>query len=338
MKLLAPRQASILAHPWDFTVRTLKAFRAATRCLGAVDYRPVGCRDSARESSPSNLRFLSRRRRNCQPKIFGSPGPLDACPSTGPLIRGVVAYLSMAMLFHGATCPLKRMRLMSIRSASTLAAGCCAMSQTMPSFKSSHFKRIFMLGALALTFGQASATLIDFNSLATGTVVTNQFAGLTFASEPGQQIVAGSGFVCTGTPTWNCTQDVYIDFAAGAANISIDAIEPNEFGTVATFFLYSGATLLGTQDLIGLASVSGKFGFGTKTVSLGSFSGVTRLEIRGPGGVGDLDNSYGGSGIGWDNLHYDSSPSVPEPGTWSLMLLGALTIGAVKRAKAVRQG
>ena len=208
----------------------------------------------------------------------------------------------------------------------------------MPSFKLPQFKRIFMLGALTLAGGQASATLIDFNSLAAGTVVTNQFAGLTFASEPGQLVVTGSGFVCTGTPGWNCTQDIYIDFATAAANISVDAIEANEFGTVATFFLYSGATLLGTQDLIGLASVSGQFGSGTKTVSLGSFSGVTRLEIRGPGGAGDLDNSYGGSGIGWDNLRFESSPSVPEPSTWSLMLLGALAVGAVRRAKAVRQG
>lgn len=208
----------------------------------------------------------------------------------------------------------------------------------MSNFKSPPFKRLLLLGAFALTAGQACATHIDFNSLAAGTVVTNQFAGLTFASEAGQQVVAGSGFVCTGTPSWNCTQDIYIDFATAAANISIEAIQANQFGTVATFFLYAGATLLGTQDLVGLGPSSGQYGAGTQTVSLGSFSGVTRLEIRGPGGSGDLDNSYGGNGIGWDNLRFDSaSNNVPEPGTWSLVLLGALAAGAVRRAKAARQ-
>ena len=40
MKLLSPRQRSILAHPWDFAVRALKAFKANQGLLlaGAVAY------------------------------------------------------------------------------------------------------------------------------------------------------------------------------------------------------------------------------------------------------------------------------------------------------------
>jgi hypothetical protein len=196
----------------------------------------------------------------------------------------------------------------------------------------STFKRSCALATLALAASHASAGLVDFNGLPAGTILTNQVPGLTFSSEPGQSVVVGGGFLCTGTPGFNCTNDIYIDFATAVTNLSIDAIEANEFGVVATFYLYSGATLLGTQDLIGLGATPGQFGFGNQTASLTGFAGVTRLEIRGPSGTGQLDSAYGGGGIGWDNLRFDASTtSVPEPGTWALVALGLAGAAAARR-------
>lgn len=192
------------------------------------------------------------------------------------------------------------------------------------------------LCCLALASTSASAALVDFNGLPSGTVVSNQFAGVNFSTEAGQQVIASGGFICTGTPGFNCTQDIYIDFASAASNISIDAVQANEFGTVGTFFLYSGATLLGTQDLIGLSLTDGAYGFGTQTVSFTGFSGVTRLEIRGPGGTGDLDNRYSGGGVGWDNLSWVSTPNgVPEPSSLALVLVALAATAHRRKARAV---
>ena len=116
--------------------------------------------------------------------------------------------------------------------------------------------------------------------------------------------------------------------AAPASGLSIWAFEPNEFGIVATFFLYNGATLLGTQDLIGLAASPGTFTGGSKFVDLSSFSNVTRMEIRGPGGSAFTDDSYGGNGIGWDNLSY----TIPAPGVAGLLTLAGTA--ALRRRRA----
>jgi hypothetical protein len=196
----------------------------------------------------------------------------------------------------------------------------------MRGFKAFLFKGILGCAVFLMAVGSASAETITFNSLTNGTVIANQFSGVTFSTEAGQTLVATSGFFCTASGGLNCTNDVYIDFANAVSNISIEAIQPNEFGTVATFLLYNGATLLGSQNLTGLSPVSGAFGSGNVLVDLGAFNNVTRLEIRGPGGVGPLDNSYGGNGIGWDNLSFEPATTVPEPNSLLLLAIGGLAL------------
>jgi hypothetical protein len=180
-----------------------------------------------------------------------------------------------------------------------------------------------------LPVAEVQAATIDFN-LPPGTLVTNQYPGVSFSSEPGFGMYVTGGFVCTGNPGINCQEDVYIDFATPVTIFSILAVEANEFGEVARFFFYNGATLLGSQALIGLGPAPGQFGNGNVLADLSAFTNVTRLEIKGPGGVGQLDHSYGGNGIGWDNLTYETADTaIPEPTT--LALLGAGLIAAVRR-------
>jgi hypothetical protein len=177
---------------------------------------------------------------------------------------------------------------------------------------------------VAMAAGSVSATVITFDDLATGVLVTNQYPGVTFSSDPGEGMYTAGGtpvtyphFLCTAPigGEIDCNNNVYIDFATPVSNLSIWAVEANEFGVSATFFFYNGATLLGTQNLIGLAAAPATYGYGNQFVDLSAFSNVTRLEIRGPGGTGPIDNSYGGNGVGWDNLSFE----VPGPSAGGLL-------------------
>lgn len=187
-----------------------------------------------------------------------------------------------------------------------------------------------------LAASSTHATTITFDDLATGIQVTNQYPGVTFSSDPGEGTYTMGGtpvsypnFLCTaaigGEP--DCINNVYIDFASPVSGLSIWAVEPNEYGTVATFFAYSGNTLLGTQNLTGLAPAPNTYGYGNLFIDLSGFTNVTRLEIRGPGGSGPIDSANGGNGIGWDDLTY----VVPAPGACPLLAVSAILVSRRRR-------
>ena len=147
------------------------------------------------------------------------------------------------------------------------------------------------VGAVMFLTGSASAVVINFDDLAQSVLVTNQYAGVSFSSESGEGLYTSGGtptsypnYICTAPINGpiDCVNDIYIDFSAPVSGLSIWAIEANEFGVVATFFLYNGNTLLGTQNLLGLATAPNTFGYGNQFVDLSAFNNVTRLEIRGP--------------------------------------------------------
>src|SRR5205085_48121 len=80
-------------------------------------------------------------------------------------------------------------------------------------------------------------------------------------------------------------------------------------GVVTRVYVYSRATLLGTQDIIGTAVTPGTFGLGSVAVNLSAFNSVTRIEVVPPtGGVG-LDTSYGGDGLVYDNFSFEPAPA-----------------------------
>lgn len=192
------------------------------------------------------------------------------------------------------------------------------------------------IGSMAVAAAPVSATTINFDNLGNGVLVTNQYAGVTFSSDPGEGLYTQGGtpvsypyYLCTAPINGpiDCINNVYIDFSTPVSGLSIWAVEANEYGVVGTFYLYNGSTLLGTQNLIGLASAPSTYGYGNQFVDLSSFSNVTRLEIRGPGGSGPIDDSYGGVGVAWDDLTF----KVPSPGATGLAGVIALAAGGRRR-------
>ena len=172
-------------------------------------------------------------------------------------------------------------------------------------------------------------TVINFDNLANGTVVTNQYAGVLFSSTQGfvNFITTQSGynaskpnFICTGPVGGgiNCTAPTIITFAAAVSGVSILGMGINDVGKVAQAQLYNGVNFLGTQNIIGNSE-----GLNPVLVDLSAWGSVTRLE---------LTNINDGAGIGWDNLAY-SANTVPEPSTVVLMLAGLAGIVVARRKR-----
>ncbi|KAA0214536.1 MAG: PEP-CTERM sorting domain-containing protein [Leptolyngbya sp. PLA3] len=170
---------------------------------------------------------------------------------------------------------------------------------------------------MAVAAAPAFGTVINFDELASGTIVTNQYAEATFSSSTGfsNTAIAFSGWgniLCTP----GCIEDTYVDFTNPVNNLMFWAIEANFAGHTADFNVYENGVFAGT-----VALVSAGGGGNHQLVDLSSFSNVTRLEI-----VNILDDVIQENGIGWDAFSFDV---VPAPGT--LMLAGVGLIGIRRR-------
>lgn len=190
-------------------------------------------------------------------------------------------------------------------------------------------KAIGLLGSLA--FGSASAqaaTVIDFDGLSNGDIVTNQFSEVTFSSETGSSIfvteqslgASPPNFICSGVNRINCIDDVYLDFTNPVKDLSFLFVGDNNVGDVGDVRVFGAKGLLGTLDLLGDGSISTP-GF----VEVSGFSNITRIEIA---------NVSDAAGLGFDDFSFSvASTAVPEPKTWALMLLGFFSIGAAMRRR-----
>lgn len=173
--------------------------------------------------------------------------------------------------------------------------------------------------------GFAQAMSMTFNDLAAGTMVTNQYAGVTFSSSSGSANYAygfnGNNILCTGPVGGgiNCLEDTYIDFATPVNSLTFWAIEPNFDGPDADFRIFQDGVYTTTLPLIGLG------GTGNKFVDLSAYAHITRLEI-----VNILVDDINERGIGWDNF---TMAPVPEPETWVLVLAGLATVSLVARRR-----
>jgi hypothetical protein len=150
-----------------------------------------------------------------------------------------------------------------------------------------------------LISAEASAQVtIDFDNLAPGTVVTNQYFLARFFSSPGNHNVAEAAAVGNvlvsgpvgGTPTG--IEDTYVSFTYPVNNLSLTAVEPNGSGVVARLFVFENGFLTGVEDLIGLG------GPGSKVVDLSAYTNVTRLEIR------QIDPDPAEDGVAWDDFTF----------------------------------
>ena len=199
---------------------------------------------------------------------------------------------------------------------------------------------------LFLAAGQASADTITFETLAVGTILSNQFAGVTFGSSP----FTGPGTSTSGED-WATNTDMTIvsstgtdvgglgvpalvsgnilrSFAGwlnedGDPSFSVSFAAPiNAFsatfagvstGADVTMWAFNGATQVGLIS----GATTGQF-----TLSLAS-ANITSVVIR-PGSFNDW--------VGVDNITYTAA-AVPEVSTYAMMGLG-LALLAFKRRKA----
>lgn len=168
------------------------------------------------------------------------------------------------------------------------------------------------------------ATVINFDNLGNGVVVTNQYAGVTFSSTAGSQVLTtaqsiGSSlpnFICSGVGgRINCTDPIFIDFANAVSGLSFLAVGDDTLGINGTISVF------GTTGLLGTVNTFGDNVFLTPyTVNLSAFSGITRIAIT---------NTDPG-GLGYDDFRFDQGDvrsAVPEPATWAMMLVGFGAMG-----------
>lgn len=206
-------------------------------------------------------------------------------------------------------------------------------------------KSYLLVGAGFLTSlaASANATLITFDELAANTIVSNQYAGVTFAAGTGGLTVpnptgstqgfatntgmgvtplaggdvgGGAGSPLSGMVLHRFNADWLVEngdpvfvitFASAITDFSLD------FGGVSTpascgIYAYSG----GTQ----VASANGTAG-ANFTLSLTGLTGVTQIAVT-PGDFNDW--------VGVDNVNYTLAATTPEPASFAILGLGAVAL------------
>lgn len=185
-------------------------------------------------------------------------------------------------------------------------------------------KKIFVGVLLSVMMSSANAVLIDFDSLATGTIVTNQFAEATFSAVGGNVITASaSGLNGSSLPNI-ITQDnqfgfgtINIAFASLVDSLFISVIGINDTGDIGDITVTHGGGL-SVVDIIGAG-----FNIGV-VVDLSTFASVSQIAI---GGITDT------AGVGYDNISFDVA-AVPEPSILGLIGLGLIGLGLARRKQA----
>ncbi len=204
---------------------------------------------------------------------------------------------------------------------------------------------------MSLTAVSASATTINFENLAVGTILSNQYAGVTFAANA----FTGAGSSSSGKP-WATNTDMKIVSSTGADVGGLGA-PPLVSGNILHSFSGWLAETGDPSFRISFSSAINSFSATFAGVSTGAdvrifaFNGATLLSTVAGSASGQFVLSYAAASItsvvvapgsfddwvGVDNITYDAAVvGVPEPETYALMALGLAAIAlARRRMKAV---
>ena len=170
----------------------------------------------------------------------------------------------------------------------------------------------------------AHASVIDFENLPGLTFINNPlvYPTASFSSSSGQlytvtqhggvAICAVTGLTCDGTLT--------VNFSAAVKNLTFTSIGDNAGG--ANIFI-SVVTSGGTFSATGTSDNS----FNTADLqNLSAYNNVLSIAI----------NTNDPGGLSYDNFTFDAAtttPAVPEPATWAMMIAGFGAVGAAMRRR-----
>ena len=205
--------------------------------------------------------------------------------------------------------------------------------------------------SMSLSAVCASAATIDFENLAVGTILSNQYAGVTFAANA----FSGPGSSSSGQP-WATNTDMTIVSSLAGGDVGGLGTPPLVSGNVLHSF---NGWLVENGDpsfRISFASAIDSFSATFAGVSTGAdvrifaFNGATLLSTVAGAGTGQFVLSYAAASItsvvvapgsfndwvGVDNITYNAAVvGVPEPETYALMALGLAAIALARRRMKV---
>lgn len=174
---------------------------------------------------------------------------------------------------------------------------------------------------VALSASQAQTTVIDFDDLPGGTLVTSQYhPHANFSSPEGCYVVVGGSFTSppnvmrSGPNGSTGTADIFIDFPTPLRNLQFWGFGANSGGFAARFNLFENGVLTLTYDWPGFTE-------GGRHAEFFNRDQITRLEIV---------NITTPGGISWDDFVLDA---VPEPASAVVLATSLLATLALRRRR-----
>jgi hypothetical protein len=198
------------------------------------------------------------------------------------------------------------------------------------------FKKKALLGAamlLGLATVPANATLITFEDLSNGNVVTNQYAGVVFSTVAGQQNVIttqpgigfGDDFLCTAATGGglNCANETTLTFTSLVNNLSFYQVGDNFSGVGALVDVFTNGAFSATVNILSFNNFNIP-----DLVDLTAFTNVSSIRIH---------SIVDPGGLGWDNFSFEAArtPEIPVPAALPLLAsgLGALGFAGWRRKR-----